>query len=101
MSERLSITPLGPYIGAQITGADLTRPLSDNQFEQLYHAVLRHQVVFLRDQAITPQQQQRWPIVLASCIFTLFTLMLKGLTRSSSWIPITIIRRITTTGTPM
>uniref|UniRef100_UPI0020230D22 TauD/TfdA family dioxygenase n=1 Tax=Escherichia coli TaxID=562 RepID=UPI0020230D22 len=58
MSERLSITPLGPYIGAQITGADLTRPLSDNQFEQLYHAVLRHQVVFLRDQAITPQQQR-------------------------------------------
>ena len=45
MSERLSITPLGPYIGAQVTGADLTRPLSDNQFEQLYHAVLRHQVV--------------------------------------------------------
>ncbi len=24
MSERLSITPLGPYIGAQISGADLT-----------------------------------------------------------------------------
>ena len=87
MSERLSITPLGPYIGAQISGADLTRPLSDNQFEQLYHAVLRHQVVFLRDQAI--------------CIFTLFTLMPKGLTRSSCWIPITIIRRITTTGIPM
>ena len=58
MSERLSITPLGPYIGAQISGADLTRPLSDNQFEQLYHAVLRHHVVFLRDQAITPQQQR-------------------------------------------
>ena len=58
MSERLSITPLGPYIGAQISGADLTRPLSDNQFEQLYHAVLRHQVVFLRDQTTTPQQQR-------------------------------------------
>ncbi|WP_241900267.1 TauD/TfdA family dioxygenase, partial [Erwinia sp. OLMTSP26] len=43
---------------AQISGADLTRPLSDNQFEQLYHAVLRHQVVFLRDQTITPQQQR-------------------------------------------
>ena len=28
MSERLSITPLGPNIGAQITGADLTRPLA-------------------------------------------------------------------------
>ena len=58
MSERLAITPLGPYIGAQISGADLTRPLSDNQFEQLYHAVLRHQVVFLREQLITPEQQR-------------------------------------------
>jgi len=36
----------------------LTRPLSDNQFEQLYHAQLRHQVVFLRGQDITPQQQR-------------------------------------------
>ena len=58
MSERLTITPLGPYIGAQVSGLDVTRPLSDNQFEQLYHAVLRHQVVFLREQAITPQQQR-------------------------------------------
>ncbi len=97
MSERLSITPLGPYIGAQISGADLTRPLSDNQFEQLYHAVLRHQVVFLRGRS----SNARWPSVLANCIFTLFTLMPKGLTRSSCWIPITIIRQITTTGIPM
>ncbi len=58
MSERLSITPLGPYIGAQVSGVDITRPLSDNQFEQLYHAVLRHQVVFLREQNITPEQQR-------------------------------------------
>ena len=54
MSERLTIIPLGPYIGAQVSGLDVTRPLSDNQFEQLYHAVLRHQVVFLREQAMTP-----------------------------------------------
>lgn len=58
MSERLTIIPLGPYIGAQVSGLDVTRPLSNNQFEQLYHAVLRHQVVFLREQAITPHQQR-------------------------------------------
>ncbi len=73
MSERLSITPLGPYIGAQISGADLTRPLSDNQFEQLYHAVLRHQVVFLRDQTITPAAATRagpafWRIAYSPCL---------------------------------
>ena len=58
MSERITVTPLGPYIGAEISGLDLTRPLNDNQFEQLYHAQLRHQVVFLRGQDITPQQQR-------------------------------------------
>lgn len=101
MSERLSITPLGPYIGAQITGADLTRPLSDNQFEQLYHAVLRHQVVFLRDQAITPQQQralaQRFGELHIHPVYP----HAEGVDGSSSRIPIMIIRRITTTGTPM
>ncbi|WP_130832251.1 taurine dioxygenase [[Erwinia] mediterraneensis] len=58
MNERLTITALGPRIGAQVEHLDLTRPLSDGQFEQLYHALLRHQVLFLRDQAITPQQQR-------------------------------------------
>ena len=60
MSERLSITPLGPYIGAQISGADLTRPLSDNQFEQLYHAVLRHQVVFLPARSAPAAEPSDW-----------------------------------------
>jgi Probable taurine catabolism dioxygenase len=58
MSERLNIIPLGPLIGAEIAGLELSRPLSDNQFEQLYHAVLRHQVVFLHQQTLTPQQQR-------------------------------------------
>lgn len=101
MSERLSITPLGPYIGAQISGVDLTRPLSDNQFEQLYHAVLRHQVVFVREQAITPQQQRALAQRFGGCIFILFIPMPKALTRLLYWILITIIRRITTTGIPM
>jgi len=58
MNEKLNITALGPYIGAQVANLDLTRPLSDAQFEQLYHALLRHQVLFLRDQPITPHQQR-------------------------------------------
>ncbi|WP_202301449.1 taurine dioxygenase [Dryocola clanedunensis] len=58
MSEKVNIVPLGPYIGGLVSGVDLTRSLSDNQFEQLYHALIRHQVLFFRDQAITPQQQR-------------------------------------------
>ncbi|WP_413499439.1 taurine dioxygenase [Buttiauxella gaviniae] len=58
MSEKVNITPLGPYIGAQVSGLTLSRGLTDNQFEQLYHALIRHQVLFLRDQLITPAQQR-------------------------------------------
>lgn len=58
MNERLNINALGPYIGAQVTNLDLARPLSDAQFEQLYHGLLRHQVLFLRDQVLAPEQQR-------------------------------------------
>ncbi|WP_312241391.1 taurine dioxygenase [Pantoea sp.] len=58
MNERLTITALGPWIGAQVGNLDLAKPLSDGQFEQLYHALMRHQVLFLRNQQITPQQQR-------------------------------------------
>lgn len=58
MNERLVITALGPYIGATVDNLDLSRPLSDGQFEQLWHALIRHQVLFLRDQPLTPPQQR-------------------------------------------
>lgn len=101
MSERLTITPLGPYIGAQVSGLDVTRPLSDNQFEQLYHAVLRHQVVFLREQAITPQQQRALALRFGDLHIHPVYRMRKAWRKLSCWIPTTIIRRITTTGIRM
>lgn len=58
MNEKLEIKPLGPFIGAQVGNLDVSRPLSDAQFEQLYHALLRHQVSFLREQVITPEQHR-------------------------------------------
>lgn len=58
MNERVTFTALGPYIGAQVSDLDLSRPLSDAQFEQLYHGLLRHQVLFLRNQVITPEQHR-------------------------------------------
>ena len=58
MNERLTITALGPYIGAEVSNLDLARPLSDTQFEQLYHAMIRHQVLFFRQQPLTPVQHR-------------------------------------------
>jgi hypothetical protein len=56
--------------------------------------------VFLREQAITPAAA-RWPCALAICISIRSIRMRKGWRRLSFSIPTTIIRRITTTGTPM
>ncbi|PQQ40455.1 taurine dioxygenase [Photorhabdus luminescens] len=58
MNERLKIVPLGPYIGALVEQTNLTKPMTDIQFEQLYHALLKHQVLFFRNQPITPIQQR-------------------------------------------
>ncbi|HDL7192667.1 TPA: taurine dioxygenase [Yersinia enterocolitica] len=58
MNERLVVTPLGPHIGALIENVNIARPLGDSQFEKLYHALLKHQVLFFRNQPITPLQQR-------------------------------------------
>ncbi|PPS59379.1 hypothetical protein CRX72_26115 [Pantoea sp. BRM17] len=37
---------------------DFKKSFQEYMFEQLYHGLLRHQVLFLRNQVITPQQQR-------------------------------------------
>lgn len=53
----LIITPLSPALGAQISGVDLTRDISDAQRDAIEQALLKHQVLFFRDQPIEPRQQ--------------------------------------------
>ncbi|MFK7605973.1 MULTISPECIES: taurine dioxygenase [unclassified Pseudomonas] len=56
----LTITPLSSALGAQIDGVDLTLPLSEEQRTAIEQALLKHQVIFFKDQSITPQQQARF-----------------------------------------
>jgi taurine dioxygenase len=56
----LQITPLSSALGAQISGVDLSRDLSAEQRDAIEQALLEHQVLFFRDQPITPQQQARF-----------------------------------------
>lgn len=55
----LNITPLNPAIGARIDGLDLTCPLGEADRDALEQALLDHQVLFFREQPLTPQQQAR------------------------------------------
>lgn len=53
----LTITPLSPALGAQISGIDLTREISREHRDAVEQALLQHQVLFFREQPLTPQQQ--------------------------------------------
>ncbi len=51
----LNIRKLTPAIGAEIAGVDLSGPLSPQVCDQIYDALMQHQVVFFRDQHISPE----------------------------------------------
>jgi alpha-ketoglutarate-dependent taurine dioxygenase len=52
----LTVTPLEPTIGAEISGIDLTQPLSPHHRDEIKAAILKYKVVFFRDQPITHAQ---------------------------------------------
>lgn len=53
----LNIRKLGQALGAEITGLDLSRPVSDGLFEEILAAFHEHAVVVFRGQNLTPEQQ--------------------------------------------
>lgn len=52
----ITVTRLGKHLGAEISGVDLARPLDDVTFARIAKAFFEHQVVFFRNQRITPDQ---------------------------------------------
>jgi taurine dioxygenase len=57
MSQSLQIRRVAGALGAEISGVDLAQELPDATIAAIRQALLDHQVVFFRDQALTPAQQ--------------------------------------------
>jgi alpha-ketoglutarate-dependent taurine dioxygenase len=55
--DSISVHPLNPVIGAELRGVDLSEELSDREIDCIREALNEHQVLFFRDQDITPEQQ--------------------------------------------
>ncbi|WP_077034529.1 TauD/TfdA family dioxygenase [Pelomonas sp. KK5] len=53
----LSVKQLEPTIGAEISGLDLRQPLSIEQRDEIKALLLKHRVIFFRDQPINHEQQ--------------------------------------------
>ena len=56
----MDIKPIAGALGAEISGVDLRDPISPALAGQLRAAFLKHQVIFLRKQPLTPQQFLRF-----------------------------------------
>ena len=56
----LTVTPLSTALGAQISGVDITQPLNIEDRDAIEQALLKHSVLFFRNQPINPQQQARF-----------------------------------------
>ncbi|WP_283150044.1 taurine dioxygenase [Silvimonas soli] len=56
----LQFTPIGAALGAIIEGVNLAEPLSDGHFAALKDALLQYQVLFFREQPLTPLQQRNF-----------------------------------------
>jgi alpha-ketoglutarate-dependent 2,4-dichlorophenoxyacetate dioxygenase len=52
----ITVTPLHPHIGAEVSGVDPARPLGDATIAALWQAIDKHAVIVLKNQSITDAQ---------------------------------------------
>ncbi|MDR6978334.1 taurine dioxygenase [Streptomyces sp. 3330] len=61
--DTLSVAPITPLLGAEVTGLDLSLELTPQQEKELKHAFRTHHVLVFRDQDITPEEHKRFAAV--------------------------------------
>ena len=54
--ELIEVTPLAGSLGAEISGVDMAQPLGNQLYQEVHGALIENQVIFFRDQEITPAQ---------------------------------------------
>ena len=56
--KTICVGPLTPTIGAEIAGVDLSQRFTALQFDEIHMALMRHLVIFFRDQQLTIEQHK-------------------------------------------
>lgn len=56
-TSTVEVLPINGFIGAEIRGVDLRQPLDDATFQLVHDTLVRHEVIVLRRQDITLEQQ--------------------------------------------
>ena len=56
----IEVTRVARALGAVVNGVDLSQELSQAEIARLSELLVEHQVLFFRDQPVTPQAQARF-----------------------------------------
>ncbi|MEM7196531.1 MAG: TauD/TfdA family dioxygenase [Pseudomonadota bacterium] len=54
--RKITAAPFAPNLGAEIYGVDLSKPVPDDQFEEIHQAFLDYQVLFFKEQKEIPPE---------------------------------------------
>ncbi len=54
--ERINVRPIAGALGAEIEGVNMSEPMGNQVFQEVHDALMEHQVIFLRDQDVTPAE---------------------------------------------
>ncbi|MEN3297899.1 MAG: hypothetical protein V7642_7152, partial [Burkholderiales bacterium] len=54
--SKINIRPVGYAVGAEITGVDLTKPLTDDEYKAIHEAWIKHLVLIVPGQQIGPAE---------------------------------------------
>lgn len=57
INQVFQITPINGALGAEITGIDLSKELSEDDFKKIHEAHLKYHLLIFRKQILTPEQQ--------------------------------------------
>jgi taurine dioxygenase len=56
--QHIEVHPIAGSLGAELSKADLSKPLSGEVFQEIHRALMDHLVIFFRDQNLTPDQHK-------------------------------------------
>jgi taurine dioxygenase/putative 2-oxoglutarate oxygenase len=58
----LELIPITDHIGMEVRGIDVSRPMLDSEFEQIYRAWVDTTILLIRGQSLTPEQQAEFTL---------------------------------------
>ncbi len=84
----INVRPINGFIGAEIEGVDLRRPLSPAQFKIVHDALVQYEVIVMRDQDITVDQQMAFGSLFGELSIHPFSLQMETPTTDPAATPV-------------